>query len=59
MSKERIDIDCITANIKFCGEAMKIIHKRQAKALLETGAKISVATAVNKLLLENCKQENK
>jgi len=30
---------------------MAIIHARQAKALTESGVKISIETAVNKLLL--------
>ncbi len=55
MARERKNKDCITATIKFCGEAMQIIHKRQAKALMSTGAKISISEVVNKLLIENCK----
>jgi hypothetical protein len=51
MARERKNKDCITATIKFCGEDMAIIHARQAKALTESGVKISIETAVNKLLL--------
>lgn len=55
MKKERKNPDCINVRIVLCGEARKIVQKRQAEALVNTGAIISMETAINKLLIENCK----
>ena len=52
MAKERINPDCIQARIKLCGEAMKVVHAKQAKHLTENGIKISIETAIHKLLLD-------
>lgn len=54
MPKVRKDHNCITATIKLCGEAMKIVHKKQSVAI-ENGEKISIETAINRLLNDNCK----
>lgn len=51
MPKERKNPDCITATIKLCGDAMKIVHKKQSIAIAE-GSRISVETAINQLLTE-------
>lgn len=51
MAKERKNADCINARITLCGEAMRIIHKRQAEAK-EKGVTISINTAIEKLILE-------
>jgi hypothetical protein len=54
MPKQRKDPNCISATIKLCGEAMKIVHKEQSKAI-ENGEKISIETAIIRLLTNNCK----
>ena len=56
MARERKNKDCITATITFCGEAMQAIHNKQAEALMNTGSKISISTAVNKLLIQSIKK---
>ncbi len=56
MARERKNKDCITATITFCGEAMEAIHKKQGEALINTGSKISISTAVNKLLIQTLKK---
>lgn len=50
MPKERKNPNCITATIKICGDAMKVIHKKQGEAILN-GNRISVETAINQLLV--------
>jgi hypothetical protein len=54
MPRERKNKDCITATIKICGEAMRAIHKKQSEEL-GVGNRISIETAINKLLTETFK----
>ncbi len=54
MARERKNKDCITATIKICNDAMKVVHKKQSQELSQ-GNRISIEVAINKLLTENCK----